>query len=54
MSTEWWTDLVCSLAVLAGAYNVWLILRVLTRMRRQIARLTRRVWMLEGKPRGDA
>lgn len=54
MTAELATQLVASVTVLLLAYNSWLTTRELERIRTRHARLTRRVWILEGKPRGDA
>lgn len=51
--TPLWEWLLAAFALLQGA-SMWLVMRSLERKQRQIARLMRRVWLLEGSPRGDA
>lgn len=51
MSLQDWTNLAGMLAILLAGFNILMLERVVRRLRDQVARLTRRVWVLEGSPR---
>jgi len=53
MSFEDWTNLVAGAAILLAGFNIITLQRIVMRQQEQVARLTRRVWILEGSPPCD-
>lgn len=53
MGVQDWVNLVAAAAIALAAFNVITLQRNAMRLQEQVARLTRRVWILEGSPPCD-